>query len=358
MILLFLKKYRTPLLLVIILLLLAPSAILGLFLVNTPGSGRNIQILEFGKGQSLKKFASVLEERRIITNAWCFTLYARLRGDDGRVKAGYYQFSDAMTPTEVLRRMVAGEVYSMRFAVPEGYSIYQIAELLAGRRLFDKEVFLKECFSRPLLLELGINGKSVEGYLYPCTYDITPDMTAADLIRLMEGQFEKVYARDFAAQAKTARLSKREIITLASMIEKEAVRPEEMPLIASVFHNRLRRRMPLQSDPTSIYGVRAFAGNISKQDLANATPFNTYLISGLPPGPIGNPGRGALEAALKPAVTSYLYFVAKKDGTHYFSTALEEHNAAVRKYLKTSAKPLPQPVREYRSEQPGLVGRR
>jgi len=222
--------------------------------------------------------------------------------------------------------------------VPEGYSIYQVAELLAGRRLFDKEAFLKECFSRPLLRELGINGKSVEGYLYPSTYDIKPDMTAADLIRLMAGQFDKVYSREFAGRVNGSRLSKREVITLASMIEKEAVRPEEKPLIASVFYNRLTRRMPLQSDPTSVYGVRAFAGNISKRDITHATPFNTYLISGLPPGPIGNPGSGAIEAVLKPASTRYLYFVAKKDGTHYFSATLEEHNAAVRKYLKADTK--------------------
>ena len=159
-------------------------------------------------------------------------------------------------------------------------------------------------------------------------------MTAAELIRLMAGQFDKVYAREFASRAQGSRLSKRQIITLASMIEKEAVRPEEKPLIASVFYNRLARRMPLQSDPTSVYGVRAFAGNISKQDISHATPFNTYRISGLPPGPIGNPGSGAIEAALKPASTRYLYFVAKRDGTHYFSANLEEHNAAVRKYLK------------------------
>jgi UPF0755 protein len=349
------KKYRIPLLLAIILLLLAPPVILGLFLVSTPGSGRNIQILEFEKGLTLKKFAYVLEERKIITNAGLFTLYARLRGDDGRVKAGYYQFSDAMTPADVLRRMVAGDVYSTRFAVPEGYSIYQIAELLAGRHLFNKETFLKECFSRLLLRELGINGKSVEGYLYPSTYDITPNMTAAGLIRLMAAQFEKVYTRDFSAQTERATLTKHEIITLASMIEKEAVRPEEKPIIASVFLNRLRRRMPLQSDPTSIYGVRAFAGNISKKDVTHATPFNTYMINGLPPGPIGNPGSGAIEAALNPAKTNYLYFVAKKDGNHHFSTTLEEHNAAVRKYLKASANPSPRPVAFYRSDIPGLV---
>jgi UPF0755 protein len=328
------KKYRIPALTAIILLLSIPLVIFRLFLVNTPGSGRNIQILELGKGQPLKKMASALQERKIITSAGMFALYARLRGDDARVKAGYYQFSDAMTPAEILRKMVAGEIYEQRFAVPEGYSIYQIAELLAGRRLFDKEEFLKESFSRPLLRELGINGKSVEGYLYPSTYDIKPNMTAADLIRLMAEQFDKVYSREFAGRVNGSRLSKLEIITLASMIEKEAVRPEEKPLIASVFYNRLARRMPLQSDPTSVYGVRAFAGNISKQDISHATPFNTYRISGLPPGPIGNPGSGAIEAVLKPASTRYLYFVAKKDGTHYFSSTLEEHNAAVRKYLK------------------------
>jgi UPF0755 protein len=333
------KKYRIPALLALILLLSIPLVIFRLFLVNTPGSGRNIQILEFGKGQTLKKFAPLLEERKIITNAGLFVLYARLRGDDAKVKAGYYQFNDAMTPAEILHRMVAGDVYEQRFAVPEGYSVYQVAELLAGRRLFDKEEFLKECFSRPLLRELGINGKSVEGYLYPSTYDIKPNMTAADLIRLMAGQFDKVYSREFAGRVNGSRLSKREIITLASMIEKEAVRAEEKPLIASVFYNRLARRMPLQSDPTSVYGVRAFAGNISKQDISHATPFNTYRISGLPPGPIGNPGSGAIEAVLKPASTRYLYFVAKKDGTHYFSATLEEHNAAVRKYLKADTLP-------------------
>ncbi|HTP65020.1 MAG TPA: endolytic transglycosylase MltG [Geobacteraceae bacterium] len=328
------KKSRTPILIAAIFTLLVFPALFGLFLVSSPGDGRNVQILDFGKGQSLRRFASILKERKIISSAGLFIIYARLSGEDARVKAGFYQVNDAMTPIEILRRMVAGEVYEMRFAVPEGYSIYQVAELLAGRRLFDRETFLRECCSGPLLRELGIAGKSAEGYLYPCTYDITPDMTAADLVRLMVGQFDKVYARDFAGLAQGTHLSKREIITLASMVEKEAVRPEERPLIASVFLNRLQRRMPLQSDPTAVYGVRAFAGNVSKQDITRPSPYNTYLISGLPPGPIGNPGRAAIGAVLKPAATRYLYFVAKKDGSHFFSTTLDEHNRAVRTYLK------------------------
>ncbi len=330
------RKYRIPALIALSLLLSGPPLLFRWYIDTASGNGRNVQIVDFAKGQSLKKFASVLKERGVIRSAGLFVLYARLSGDDGRVKAGYYQVSDAMAPAEILRRMVAGEVYEQRFAVPEGYSIYQVAELLAGRRLFDREVFLRECFNGSLLQELGIAGKSVEGYLYPSTYDVTPGMTAADLIRLMVGQFQKVYFRDFAERAKTSRMSRREIVTLASMIEKEAVRPEERPLIASVFLNRLARKMPLQSDPTAVYGVRAFGGNVSKQDITRFTPYNTYRIGGLPPGPIGNPGREAIEAVLKPAETRYLYFVAKKDGSHFFSATLLEHNRAVRAYLKSS----------------------
>jgi UPF0755 protein len=344
------RKYRIPTLVVVVALFLL--ARFALFLETPAGDGRNVQLFDFGQGQSLKKIAAALEERKIVTSAGQFVLFARLRHADSRVKAGFYQFNDGMTPTEILRRMVAGEVYVHRFAVPEGYSVYQIAELLAGRNLFAKEEFLKECFSKPLLRELGITGKSVEGYLYPSTYDVTPQMSAAELIRLMVGQFDKVYARDFAPRAQAARRSIREVVTLASMIEKEAMKPEERPLIASVFCNRLKAGMPLQSDPTAVYGVRAFAGNVTKQDIMRATPYNTYVIRGLPPGPIGNPGSGAIEAALNPAATGYFYFVAKKDGTHHFSASLAEHNSAVQKYLKSPASPS---LAEYRNDYPSLT---
>ncbi len=348
------RKYRAPLLMTTILLVL-PLLVFGFFLTTAPGTGREPQLFDFSRGQTLKKIAAELEERRVIRSARLFVLTARLHGDDGRVKAGYYMLNDGLTPAEILRRMVAGEVYEQRFAVPEGYSLYQIADLLAGRRLCDKTEFLRECFNRPLLQELGIDGKSVEGFLFPSTYDIVPNMTAADIIRLMVRQFEKVYARDFAERVRAGRMSRQEVVTLASLIEKEAVRPEEKPLIASVFYNRLRRHMPLQSDPTSVYGVRAFAGNVSKEDIARATPYNTYLIGGLPPGPIGNPGRGAIEAVLAPAATRYLYFVAKKDGTHYFSTTLDEHNQAVRRYLRSSVRQVARPVAEQRTNRSRLA---
>jgi UPF0755 protein len=148
------------------------------------------------------------------------------------------------------------------------------------------------------------------------------------------GQFDKDYGQKFADRAKSLGISRCALITLASIIEKEAVVPSERPLIASVFNNRLSRGIPLQSDPTAVYGIRAFAGKVSKLDIMRPSPYNTYLIGGLPPGPIGNPGSAAIEAAITPASTGYYYFVARKDGTHYFSATLEEHNRAVRKYLR------------------------
>lgn len=319
----------------LIALLLAPLAGFGLFIATPQGDGKNIRLFDFAEGGSLKKLAGELENSGVISSARLFVLYARLRGADARVKAGSYQFSDGLPPAEILRRMVAGEIFAYRFSVPEGYSIYQIAELLEERGLFKKEAFLKQCTNRAFLKELEIDGKSVEGYLYPSTYTIPPTMDEADLIRMMVGQFDKVYGQRFADRAKLFDLSAREVVTLASMIEKEAVVPGERPLIASVFKNRLRRGMPLQSDPTAVYGIRAFAGKVSKQDIMRSTPHNTYLIKGLPPGPIGNPGSEAIEAAISPAATGFLYFVAKKNGAHYFSATLEEHNRAVRKYLRS-----------------------
>jgi UPF0755 protein len=276
----------------------------------------------------------MLENRHLTTSARLFVLNARLRGDAARLKAGPYLFNDGMTPSEILRKLVDGDVYVQRFAVPEGYSIFQIAELLHQRGIFPRNRFIAACRDRNLLKELGIPGKSVEGYLYPSTYDIPPEATEADIIREMVHQFDKVYDEQFDDRARTAGLTREQVVIMASLIEKEAVSPSERPLIASVFNNRLKKGMRLQSDPTAVYGVRAFGGKVSKTDIERPTPYNTYLIPGLPPGPIGNPGSAAIEAVLHPAQTSYLYFVARQDGSHQFSDTLDQHNQAVRQYLR------------------------
>ncbi len=305
------------------------------FFVGLPhGAGQVVNIVDFAKGSSLRKLADELEKGGVLGSSRLFVLYARSKGVTDRVKAGTYQFSDGETPAEILRKLVAGEVYEKRFSVPEGYSIYQIAELLEGKQLFGKEAFLKECRNQDLLKELGIHAKSVEGYLFPSTYNLLNVETPAAFIKLMAEQFSKVYNERFAGLESRSGLSRSQIITLASMVEKEAVVPEEKPLIASVFFNRLKKGMPLQSDPTAVYGIRTFGGNVSKSDVQRKTDYNTYLIRGLPPGPIGNPATGAIEAVFSPAVTGYYYFVARKDGTHCFSATLGEHNRAVNFYLK------------------------
>lgn len=338
------------------LLLFLVSARFVFFLSTPKGDGQSVRIVDFAKGSPLKKLAAELEKEGIIGSATLFTLYAKVSGTAGKVQAGTYQLSDALTPGEILRKLAAGDVFEKRFAVPEGYSIFQVAEMLDSRGFFKKEPFLKECRNSRLLKELGIPAASVEGFLYPSTYNLVKIETPADLIREMAGQFSRVYAEKFAAAENNSGLSRLQIVTLASIIEKEAVAPEEMPVISSVFKNRLKKGMPLQSDPTAVYGLRAFGGRVSASDVRRDTPYNTYLIKGLPPGPIGNPGAAAIEAALKPAVTGYYYFVAKSDGTHHFSVSLDEHNRAVQYYLKGGAAQTGSP--ELKNDRPNITRRR
>jgi UPF0755 protein len=250
------------------------------------------------------------------------------------LKAGEYRFSDDMSPDIILRKIVSGEVDYLKFTLPEGYSIYQAAELLEQKGYFRKEVFLEKCRNKMLLTRLGINANSAEGYLYPATYNLSRGGSEEQLLEQMTGQFNKSFAAVLNGEEGSRRFSRHEVVTLASMIEKEAVSTEEKPLISSVFHNRLRIGMPLQSDPTAIYGVRAFSGKVSKADILRPSPYNTYLNRGLPPGPIGNPGKDAVLAAMNPAKTDFLYFVARQDGTHHFSRSLDEHNRAVVRYLR------------------------
>ena len=298
------------------------------------GAGTESIIINFKEAKSFRSIAEELAQKKLISSGLLFTLYGRLRGEDSKVKAGYYRFNDALSPREILRMLVAGEVYLRLFVLPEGYSIYQAAELLEQQRLLDGTRFLARCSDRELLRSLGIPETSAEGYLLPGTYNVEPEMDEAGLVRVMAGQFTRQRRPRYEARLQAVGMSWHELLTIASMIEKEAVSPAEGPIIASVFANRLKNGMRLQSDPTSVYGVRAFAGKITRADILKPSAYNTYLVSGLPSGPIGNPGDAALEAVLAPARSSYLYFVAKQDGTHHFSATLEEHNRAVQSYLK------------------------
>ena len=298
-------------------------------LFSPPDQGSVVCHISFPAGTGIRTLATELKAGGAIRSSWHFVLMTRLRGDAHRLKAGEYRFSDDMTPDKILNKIVSGEVNYRKFTLPEGYSVYQAAEMLEQKGYFKKDTFLEKCRDRAVLQRFGLKESSAEGYLYPATYNLSRNESEEQLLQQMIGQFNKAYA----AIGEVAGF-RHEVVTLASMIEKEAVSPKEKPLISSVFHNRLRIGMPLQSDPTAVYGVRAFSGRVSKADIRRPSPYNTYLNKGLPPGPIGNPGMDAIRAAINPAKTDFLYFVARQDGTHQFSRNLAEHNRAVVRYLR------------------------
>ncbi|WP_328746905.1 endolytic transglycosylase MltG [Geomonas anaerohicana] len=331
------RRQRKLCLALLLIVTLVPITRFSRFLLFPPGDGKRVEIVELGKGRPLKALAGDLEARHILSSARLFTLYARLKGGDARLKAGYYQFDDGMRPGQILAKMISGDVYQRIFALPEGYSSYQVAEMLEKRGIFAKDNFLAACRNSALLKEFGIDAASAEGYLFPGSYNILPGKTELEVVREMVQRQQAFLKESVDDRAKAKGVPVQKLLILASMVEKEAVLPAEKPLIAAVFQNRLRIGMRLQSDPTALYGVRAFAGKVRREDILKPTPYNTYLIPALPPGPIGNPGKDAIDAVLNPAAVPYLYFVGRGDGSHQFSKDLSSHNQAVQKYLKAPA---------------------
>jgi UPF0755 protein len=287
------------------------------------------------KGSTFQEVVQALDEEGLLRSPTAFYLMARVLGVAGSVQAGEYELSTAMTPSVILHKLVSGDVVKYRVTIPEGYTVRQIAVRLADLGIItEQEEFLQAAFSSDFDSMLGINGESVEGYLFPDTYLFSKEVAPAEVIRTMMGKFKRVYTPDFSQRAAELGMTDREVVTLASIIEKETGLPEERTLISAVFHNRLKRGIPLASDPTVIYGIEDFDGNLRKRDLEKRTPYNTYLFRGLPPGPIANPGKASIEAALYPAPANYLYFVSRNDGSHHFSATLREHNEAVRRYQR------------------------
>ena len=290
------------------------------------------QMVMINSGQTFQAITRTLYEKKLIDHPFKFKLIARIKGFDRNIKAGEYLLSSSMSPEKILETIADGKVYLYRITIPEGYSIDQIASLLEEKGILEGAEFIKVA-NDPILVErLGIQAESFEGYLFPDTYFFEKNAVIRKVIRSMVEQFHVKFAPIWEKRRSDLNLSIHEFVTLASIIEKETGNAEERFLVSSVFHNRLNRSMPLQSDPTVIYGIENFDGNLTRQHLNTPTPYNTYTIAGLPPGPIANPGKASLEAALFPAESPYLYFVSKKDKTHYFSTNYDEHREAVKKY--------------------------
>lgn len=286
-------------------------------------------------GQSLNLIAANLEKQGLIAGQLRFKLYARYQKEAAKLKAGEYEISSSQTPALILDQLVKGRVKLLGLTIPEGLNIMEIARLVEKTGFCSLDDFLFLCQDPEFISFLKVESLSLEGYLYPDTYFFPRHTPCRQIIRKMVKTFHQVYDRKWQDQTQALGFSVHEIVTLASLIEKETGAPEERPLISSVFHNRLQRKMRLESDPTAIYGDWEFQGKIRKKHLQRKTPYNTYQIPGLPLGPIANPGALALEAALFPATSPYLFFVSKNDTTHAFSETLGKHNKAVQKYQRS-----------------------
>ncbi len=236
-----------------------------------------------------------------------------------------------------LDQLISGKTFMVSVTIPEGYDMRQVADLFQQNGFMSKEEFLKLAQDPKFLEELSIEGPSVEGYLFPDTYFFrySEKNDGRLMIKRMVQRFQGVYDKYVKAAAEENHWTTIQVVTMASLIEKEA-RASEHPLVSAVFHNRLRQNMKLQSDPTVIYGIKPMGSKITKDDLNRKHPYNTYQNFGLPPGPIANPGRESLVAAVNPADVDYIYFVAKNDGSHQFSNSLAEHNKWVRLYQRPS----------------------
>jgi len=303
----------------------------------TPGGG--MALISIAPGEPLGAVATRLVGARVIRHAWTLRLWARWYGLDRQMQPGEYRFDRPRSPIEVVAALCSSVDALHRVTIPEGVSAARTAELLAAAGFGGADVFRCVAADPNLLLELDLPATGIEGYLFPDTYAFAWGTAPKEIVRSMVTRFrDEAAALD--ARRRAAGLSEHAMVTLASLIESETGAAHERPLIAAVFHNRLRIGMPLQSDPTAVYGR---PGHVipTAADLAADSPYNTYLHRGLPPGPICNPGRAALEAAVAPAATEHLYFVSRNDGTHVFSASLEEHNRAVARFQREQGRSRP-----------------
>jgi UPF0755 protein len=294
-------------------------------------------IFELRSGRPFAQVAHELKALGVLKNSEAFILYARLTRSIPKVKAGEYKFITTMTPLEVMGVLKSGVSIRHSFTVPEGFSSFEIAELLEQKGFGKKEEIIKLIFDPQFVTRvLGRPAPSLEGYLYPNSYQFTRYTRAEKILEFMVQEFRKNFKQ--LTPPFPYNWDEHQVVTLASIIEKETGAPHERPLISSVFHNRLNKKMRLQTDPTIIYAKALIRGkiilDIKKADLNWDHPYNTYKRGGLPPGPIANPGLEALKAAIDPADSEYLFFVSQNDGTHVFSENYRDHNKAVQDFQK------------------------
>ena len=309
--------------------------------VTTPAEHQAAdRIVTIDQGTGTQAIIGRLSEAGVVAHPLALKIYLRITGWGGNLKAGDYKFASPISPLQALDKIRRGEVDLERVTIPEGFNRFDIAETLAsktGKASFDD--FVRLMNDQTPIEQIAPTARDLEGYLFPDTYNFNAKTTPEDMIRSMVARFEEVFTPEWTARANEMGLSVHQVVTLASIIEREAKVPDERPHMASVFYNRLKRGMPLASDPTFIYAAILagdYDGNPNQIKYRNRySPYNTYVVSGLPPGPIASPGRASLEAVLYPDTTDDLYFVVTGTaGRHKFSKTSAEHDAAVEEYRR------------------------
>ena len=312
-------------------LILALAGIATAMLVTPYQGFKTETFVDIPHGTSTSGIASELTRDGVIRYEWELWL-ARLINPSSKLQAGEYRFATPASALDVFNRIARGDIYFFTFTVPEGSNIFDIGGALEAQGVLSSDDFLKAAENPALIRDLSAKARTLEGYLFPSTYRLSHKTTGTQLTKMMTDEFRKEWAKVSAGR----NVDVRGTVTLASLVEKETAAADERPLVASVFRNRLEQGMRLQCDPTTIYAAlldHRYSGKIHKSDLASANPYNTYENAGLPPGPIANPGAKSLEAALDPADTQFLYFVAKPEGGgHQFSATIAQHEKAVIAY--------------------------
>jgi len=268
---------------------------------------------------------------------WSFLWGYRMFFASQSLKAGEYALPVPLSPKQVLELLIAGQVHLHSFTIAEGLTRIETAENLDESGFVDSAKFLEVTADPALISDLDPEAEDLEGYLFPETYRIPKGTSEKTIAAAMTAQFKRVFLEEWQERAEELGMSVREIVILATLIEKETSKPEERAIVSAVFHNRLHIKMKLDCDPTIVYALKQigqYSGRLRYKDLKYDSPYNTYMYGGLPPGPIANPGGAALEAALHPADVDYFYFVSRNDGSHKFSKTLREHQNAVNKYQR------------------------
>jgi UPF0755 protein len=301
-------------------------------------------VIQIPAGASTGQVAEVLKQAGVIANPLVFRLWVRNEGKDGQIKSGEYELRPSLSAEQILDKLIKGDVVIRRVILPEGLTVAEIADRVAAAGVVSKEAFLQAAH-QPLTVADGAPVQGVqeplEGYLFPAAYDWERSTTAEALVRKMTDQFASLWTPEWRAQAASIGLTVHQVTTLASIVQAEAAKAEEMPRIAGVYLNRLMSNWPLQADPTVYYALgKSKREPLLYKDLEVDSPYNTYKVTGLPPGPIGAPGKAALEAVLFAEKHAYFYFVAKADGSneHFFAQTLEEHDENVAKAAANAQK--------------------